>query len=292
MTLTLSMVLGKISHMPEPPKAAIQAINLLEDPSVPVAKAAEFISMDETLTAKLLRLSNSAYYGFQGRITTVNEAIVRLGVNVVKCSLYASMMESSGLKISPFFLELWRSALYTAMMSKDIGVMLNHPRKDLCFTAGLLCDLGQILMNEAAEKVYPDLVTAVRRNNANMAEIELEFYGFNHTHVGAKLAEVWQLPPVYENVIRFHHAVDDIKNRLLPEDHKLMMIVSTANVLSPLFSEDWTKVPLPFKTLKQMGLSAPNEVEFLQQLGMHKDCYQRDVTQISNAMFGAPAATR
>jgi len=291
MILTFETVLTNISHMPEPPKAAVQAINLLEDPTVPVVKAAEFISMDQILTAKLLRLSNSAYYGFQGKISTVNESIVRLGVNVVKCALYASMMETSGLKISPFFIELWKSALFTAMLSKDIGQMMNHPRKDICFTGGLLCDLGQILMNEAAEKNYPDIITAVRRKHACIAEIENELFGFNHSDVGAKLAEVWHLPPIYENVIRFHNRLHEVKTRILPEDFKLLLVISTANALSPLFCDDGHQASIEFEMLKEAGLNCHTESDFIEQISMQFERYNRDGINISNAMFGAVAAT-
>ena len=156
MSQALEEIIQKLGKIPEPPKAAIQAINMLEDSNTPVVKVSEFISLDETLTLKLLRLANSSYYGFHTKITTVKEAIVRLGVNVVKCSLYASMLEVSGMTQNAFFYELWKSSLFTAFLAKEIGMQLGYPRKDICFTAGLLVDIGQILLATGVNNVTPE----------------------------------------------------------------------------------------------------------------------------------------
>ncbi len=284
MAVTIDQILTKMDNMPEPPKASVQAVNMLEDPNVPISKVAEFISMDECLTAKLLKLSNSAFYGYSGKVTTIKEALMRIGTNTVKCSLYASMLELAGFRSDPFFIEMWKSALFTAFVSKDVGQRLNHPRVDLCFTGGLMCDIGQLLMNEFAPQVYGNLVSQVRKGGYDLVQAENQVFGFTHVQVGYKMADTWKLPVVYQNVIRFHHDPMASVNRVLPDDYKLIVAIHVANNLSPLFGEQNGKY-INMDAIQKAGLSLSKEV-IVNSLSGKFDLYYRDINNITNAMFG------
>ncbi len=284
MAVTIQQILEKMDKMPEPPKASVQAINMLEDPNVPIAKVAEFISMDECLTTKLLRLSNSAHYGFSGKVATAKEALMRIGTNIVKCSLYSSMLEGGGFTPGFFFIELWKSALFTAFVAKDVGERLSHPRVDLCFTGGLLCDVGQLLMNEFAPQVYANLVKEVRKANHDIIQAENQVFGFTHVQVGYKLADVWKLPVVYQNVIRYHHDPLLAYNKVLPDDYKIIVAIHVANNLSPLFG-DQSGQHLNMDAIKKAGLNLSQEI-IVKSLSQKFDIYYRDIGRITEAMFG------
>ena len=166
MPVTIDQILQKIDKMPEPPKASVQAVNMLEDPNVPIAKVAEFISMDECLTSKLLKLSNSAHYGFSGKISTVKEALMRIepissnALCTLPCWIWPGLNRASSLSncgnppcLPPWLPKMWENAWGTLSV-------------DLCFTGGLLCDIGQLLMNEFANQIYTNLVKEVRKGGA------------------------------------------------------------------------------------------------------------------------------
>jgi len=285
MAVTISQILEKMDQMPEPPKASIQAVNMLEDPNVPIAKVAEFISMDECLTSKLLKLSNSAHYGFSGKVATAKEALMRIGTNIVKCSLYSSMLEMGGFHPNIFFMELWKSALFTAFVAKDVGERLGHPRVDLCFTGGLLCDIGQLMMNEFATQIYANLITEVRKGGHDLVQAESQVFGFTHVQVGYKMADVWKLPVIYQNVIRYHHDPMMAHNKVLPDDFKIIIAIHVANILSPLFT-DQTGKEIQIEAVKKAGLNLSQEV-IVSSLKQKFDIYYRDIARITEAMFGS-----
>lgn len=286
MTVTIEQILTQIDNLPEPPKASIQAVNMLEDPNVPIARVAEFITLDESLTSKLLKLSNSALYGYSGKIYTVKEAMMRIGTNIVKCSLYSSMLESSGFKTSPFFLELWKSALFTAFVSKDMAAKLNHSRPDLCFTGGLMCDIGQLLLNEFSNQLYGNLIREVRKHNLDLVQAEHQVFGFNHVQVGYKIADLWKLPVIYQNVIRYHHDPVAAHKRVLPDDYKIIVAIHVANSLSPLFG-DQSGRNLAMEAISLAGVKASPE-SIVQNLMPKFPAYYRDIARITEGMFGSP----
>ncbi len=287
MSITIDQIIQKMDHLPEPPKASVQAVNMLEDPNVPIAKVAEFISMDECLTGKLLKLSNSAHYGYSGKVATAKEALMRIGTNIVKCSLYSSMLEMAGFNPNHFFMELWKSALFTAFVAKDVGERLGHSRVDLCFTGGLLCDVGQLMMNEFATQVYTNLAMQVRKGGYDIVQAENQVFGFTHVQVGYKIADLWKLPVIYQNVIRYHHDPIPTYNRVLPDDYKLIVAIHVANNLSPLFSDQSGK-HINMDAVKNAGLNLSREM-IVQSLSQKFDIYYRDIARITDSMFGAVA---
>lgn len=288
--ITLDSIIKNIEQLPEPPKASVQALNMLEDPKVSIAKVAEFISMEEVLTSKILRLANSAFYGFQGSVHTVGEAMMRVGTNVIKSTLYSSMVEVSKFKITPFFLTLWKSALFTAFAAKEIGGRLKISRSDLCFTGGLLCDLGQIAINEFVAEEYKKLVLESQKSGRFLTEAEYEAFKFTHVQVGLKLADAWKLPIVYQNVIRYHHDPLRAYMKVLKEDYKLIASVHVANNLSPYIT-DGSGEGIDRKVLQNAGYGYEPEI-LINSIRPKFELFTNDIERITEAMFGTSTAAR
>lgn len=288
MAVTIDQILQRIDKLPEPPKASLQAINMLEDPDVPIAKVAEFIGLDECLTSKLLRLSNSAHYGYSGKVSTAREALMRIGTNVVKCSLYSSMLEIAGFKYNPFFMEIWKAALFNAFVAKDAAELMGHPRPDICFTAGLLCDIGQLMMNEFSTQVYTNLVMEVRKGGYDLPQAEAQVFGFTHVQLGYKIADLWQLPLVYQNVIRYHHEPRIAYGKVLNDDYKVILAAHIATHLSPLYG-DQSGNEIAMEELRKVGISLSKE-DIVKRLSNKFDLYYRDIGRITESMFGPVAA--
>ncbi len=284
MSPKLEQILEKMDQMPEPPQAAVEAVNMLENPEIPVAKIAEFISMDECLTSKLLKISNLAHYGYSRQVATVKDALIRIGTNAVKCSLYSSMVEMAGFKHNLFFIELWKSALFTAFVAKDVGERLKYENVDLCFTAGLLCDVGQLMMNEFSTEVYASLVMEVKRSKFDIVHAENQVFGFTHVQVGYKLADLWKLPNLYKNVIRYHHDPMAAFGKILPDEFKLVVAIHVANNLSPLFS-DQSGHEINMTAVQRAGLNLDKAV-LIKSLAKKFDSHYREITRIQEAMFG------
>lgn len=280
----LQQLLQQLDTMPEPPRAAIQAVSMLEDPEVSVGRIAEYISMDECMTSKLLKLSNMAHYGSSRRVATVKDALIRMGTNTVRCALYSSMLEMAGFKPNFFFIELWKSALFTAFVAKDMGLRLAHPRPDLCFTAGLLCDVGQLIFNEFASDIYGNLVQEVLKGSLDLIEAENQVFGFTHVQLGYKMADLWKLPPMYRNTIRYHHQPMDAYGKVRPDEFKLVVAVHVANSLSPLFA-DPAGDSISLTAINKAGLHLPLDM-IIRGLSQRFDLYFRDISRMTDSMFG------
>ncbi len=194
------------------------------------------------------------------------------------------MLEMAGFKPNLFFVELWKSALFTAFVAKDVGERLAHPRVDLCFTAGLLCDVGQLMMNEFSTQVYTNLVREVRKNGYDLTQAENQVFGFTHVQVGYKIADLWKLPVTYQNVIRYHHDPQASFSKVLPDDYKIIMAVHVASDLSPLFG-DQSGRGIDMNAVKQAGLGISKEV-MVQALSQKFDNFYHDIARITESMFG------
>ena len=286
--ITLDHILKHIDNLPEPPKASVQALNMLEDPKVSIAKVADFISMEEVLTSKILRLANSAFYGFQGSVHTVGEAMMRLGTNVIKSTLYSSMLEASKFNVNPLFLTLWKSALFSAFMAKEVGTRLNINRSDLCFTGGLLCDLGQLPLCEFAREDYAPVIERARTTGQSLLDAEMETFNFHHPRVGLKLADTWKLPIVYQNVIRYHHDPQRAYMKVLKEDYKLIVAVHVANLISPYISDGSGNTIDP-TALSNAGYAYDKRM-LVESLAPKLDHINEDIERITDAMFGSNVA--
>lgn len=274
-----------MDSMPEPPKAALHAISMLEDPNVSVALISEFISLDQSLTTKVLKLSNRANYGSR-KVATVKDALVRIGTDDIKSLLYSSILQFSGIKTNPFFMELWKSALFTAFVAKEMGSLLHHSRSDLCFTGGLLCDIGQLLMNEFNTEVYTKLVKEVRRTKVNILEAENQVFGFTHIQVGYKVASTWNLPVMYRNAIRHHHNPLAMQHKVSEEQYKLIVAIHVANTLSPLFNKEQDGREISWPAIRRAGLYQISREDLLDSLQQKFSLYYQYIAYITEAMFG------
>jgi putative nucleotidyltransferase with HDIG domain len=200
------------------------------DPDASAIDLGQHIAADQSLSAIILRLVNSSYYGFYRQITSVSEAIVMLGfIEVRNLTLTATAFKTvEGASSKYDRVQLWRHALATAMAAEQCAKKFDV-RVEGAFESGLLHDIGKVIL----DLVYPDeFVAAVQRaheEEASIAEIEEATFGLNHATVGGILGEHWHLPPAVSDAIRYHHAPEDAG-----EEPVLAQITCLANYVSYL----------------------------------------------------------
>lgn len=237
--LSIQHILNRVDELPELPQIAFKAIQLLNDPDTDVGKLANVISSDQALTAKLLRLCNSAFYGLSRKVTTISEAVLIVGFSSIKSLILIISTQNSlnkgllGYKISPG--DFWRHSLATAEISKYLAEMIHFPEPEECFIAGLLHDIGKMVLNQFALPEVYKATNLCAKTQIPLHVAEKQTIGFDHTMVGGGLAEMWNFPHVLVNAIRQHHTV------LLEHDPKaplLSMIVALANVLVQMLEKD------------------------------------------------------
>lgn len=234
--LTLHNLIHRVDALPEVPQVAFRVIQLLNIPDTAVSQLAELIGADQALTAKLLRLCNSAYYGLSRKITTVSEAIMIVGFSAVKSMVLMITTQSTmnkgllGYKIKPG--EFWKHSLGTAESARLIARQCNDPREEESFTAGLIHDIGKMVLNQCALPEVYRATNLMQKENISIYAAEARILGFNHAEAGATLADRWKFPSLLVNAIRYHHDFT-----LVPEDN-LPFIIAVANVTSELLDHD------------------------------------------------------
>lgn len=193
-----------IKSLPTLPGIVAKLNVLMEDKSVPVEEIARLIATDQILAAKVLKMVNSASYGFPRRVSTVSHAIILLGVNVVKSLvLSASIFEM----MERHVLGLWEHSLGAGIAANVIAKRLGLPDPEEITTAALLHDIGKVIIKIELGDDYDQLTSVVNQKDIAMIEAERELFETDHTEVGELLGKAWLLPDKLVEPITCHHNV-------------------------------------------------------------------------------------
>lgn len=181
----------------------VEKLNLLVDsPDTSIGDVGKVISKDQVLSAKVLKLINSGFYGFPGRITTVTHALVLLGFNVVKglilsATVYDLMKEN--------MIGLWEHSLGTAVASGLIARRLGEPDPEEVATGGLLHDLGKVALGVQQPDLFTEVMEAVVARDCLVMEAEQHVLGVNHARIAYWLIDSWNLPSILTEAVIYHH---------------------------------------------------------------------------------------
>jgi HD-like signal output (HDOD) protein/GGDEF domain-containing protein len=192
--------------LPSLPAVAVRVVELTQRPDVALDELAATIQNDQALAAKVLKTVNSSFYGLRKRCSTINQALVMLGLSTVKSlalgfSLVSSVPRDTGDDFD--LIAYWRRGLYTAVAARCIADAAGKSWADEAFLGGLLQDIGMMAMHQALGRRYDELVAAAgphrRLGKAELSELDVQ-----HPDIGAMLAERWRLPPELVLPVRYH----------------------------------------------------------------------------------------
>lgn len=196
MRTELETTLLHCRNLPSPPSVAMQIIALAQDPNATLGAAAQLISVDPALSARLLRVANSPLYATRRRIDTLTQAMAMLGLNAT-LSLALGFSLIQGLRGHNGTAELqeriWRRSVLAAMASRLLGQQASLKRAESLMLAGLLQDIGRLALLQATPEEY-SLLCADADDNAALLAAERGRYDADHAEVGAWLARRWNLP--------------------------------------------------------------------------------------------------
>lgn len=191
--------------LPTLPGIITRLSSLAEDGKVSVDEMARVVTSDQVLSAKVLKLVNSPFYGFSGRISTVSKALILLGVNVVKSLAISSsifdIMEKN-------IVGLWEHSLGAAVAANIIPRELNLPEREEISTAALLHDIGKVIIKIKLEEDYDHLVNIIKEKELPMIDCERELFNIDHAEIGEWLGKSWLLPEKLIEPIACHHHVE------------------------------------------------------------------------------------
>lgn len=227
-TSVAEVILQDVSRLRALPAAATQAIQMLADPNVDIKRLGQVLQGDQVIASQILRYANSAYYGGRTPCTTVAEGIVRIGINQLKSVLYAVaaggplMARLSGYQMKDN--ELFRHSFVVATTARRLAALINYPSPEEAYAAGLLHDIGKLLLDRHLQPRYPAMIADIKQG-FTIIEVEERHLRTDHATIGGLMAERWTYPTALVNAIRYHHAPT------LAQQPQLAALVNLTNIL-------------------------------------------------------------
>jgi HD-like signal output (HDOD) protein len=205
---TLKTLVQKITDLPTLPSMMATITRLMQDPRTSAEELGRAIATDPALVSKVLKLVNSAFYGFPGRISTITQAIVILGFSTIRnVVLTTSVLKVFGNSRSPGFdVEyFWEHSLLTGAIAKSLAMEKDLPFTEETFIAGLLHDMGRMVLSQRLTPEFERVVAFKEKAGVPLLQAEKAVLGLTHGEVGGWLARKWNLPLPFVDVMRYHH---------------------------------------------------------------------------------------
>jgi putative nucleotidyltransferase with HDIG domain len=221
----LSELLDKISMLPAMPTTTQKLLEVLNNPSAGAKELSKVITLDPAITAQVLRLANSAYYGQGGKVSDVTKAVILIGFAEISHALMALSLASLFVrKDAPEIIDrvaFWEHALSCSVIAGQLARRAAVEDPNQVIVAGLLHDLGKLVMAYFLPEDYAGILRRAAAERRATRDVEREVLGNNHALLGEALAMRWKLPLEISQCIRYHHVPLSVENL----DHATVALV-------------------------------------------------------------------
>jgi len=229
--------LNTIKDIPTLPTIVFELNQHLRNPETSIATISETIERDQAMALKILKLVNSAFYGFKSRVSDVRHAVVLLGFNAVR-NVVVSVSIINALPKNILFQDFemdafWKHSLAVAVTSKNIAQKAGGDSPDNCFVGGLLHDVGKVIMAQYFQDLFVKVWTCMQKECLSFFEAEQQELPIDHARIGAHLAGRWALPEGLIDAIRWHQ---DYRPEI--PNANFVMIIYLANTLVNSYDEN------------------------------------------------------
>ena len=205
-------IIESIDALPPVPVAMTRMARALSDPETDVREIVKIIQYEPGLTASILKMANSAYFGSMQAIGSIRLAVARLGLEQIFRLVVVSSVNStlqrplSGYDLPPG--ELWRHSVAAALATQYLAEEIGLKNVEMAFTAALLHDIGKLVIGNYLDVDFLAIEKVACEKGASFEEAEREVLGADHAQIGATVLEKWNLPPQIVAGVRWHHNPD------------------------------------------------------------------------------------
>lgn len=214
------------------PEITIKVNEMVDDPKCSATHIGKVIDKDAALTARLLKIVNSAFYRFPTRIETVSRAITIIGYRELRDLVFAATVAGIFERISNDLINLddfWRHGIYSGILSRLIAGKCQVLHAERLFVAGLMHDIGQLVISYKLPKLMRTILDTSAKEGIPVYEAERQILGFTHAEVGAELMRMWQFPKSQQDVARYHHNPAAAEENILEVN-----VVYLANIIAQI----------------------------------------------------------
>jgi HD-like signal output (HDOD) protein len=205
----LRLLVNRCSVLPSVPALYSEIVEILQDPEADVETVGAIMVKDVAMTAKILKLVNSAFFGLGNEISSPGEAVAYLGTDTIKSLILVTHAFSNAvIRVDGFSMEsLWTHSLEVSNAAKAVAFYEGAEKKliDEAFAAGLLHDVGKLVFAVNLPQEYQQAISLAREKKFSLADAEKQIFGANHADVGAYLLGLWGLPVPVVEAIALHH---------------------------------------------------------------------------------------
>ncbi|MCB2181793.1 MAG: HDOD domain-containing protein [Desulfobulbaceae bacterium] len=245
-------LLDKVGDLPTLPTIANQ-INLeMQKNSLTAKSLGKIISTDTSLSAKVLRVANSAFYGLPREVTSLDKAVMVIGFDAVKNIALSISIFSLFEKEGDSFVDvsgLWLHSIGCGVSAKNIVEVGSKQLGDDAFLMGILHDIGKVVLISKLPDDMKKVIDLMTNKEMNQRQAELEIFGFSHDRVGSLLLQNWNFPPTIVQTVKFHHKIEFNEKNM--DEHIPLLIHSLfignqiAKILGLGLSTDMERVNIP-----------------------------------------------
>jgi putative nucleotidyltransferase with HDIG domain len=253
-----------VSTLVSLPEVCMQVNDLVDDPNSSAAAIGKVISQDPGLTTRLLKIANSSFYHFPSKIETVSRAVTIIGTRELRFLVLATSSVRSFDNLPNDLVDMsafWRHSVYTGVIARILAGHCNVLHKERLFVAGLLHDVGHLVMYNKIPELVRVMFHRVKVTGEPLYEAEREVFDTDHGEVGEALLKLWRLPQSLQEVVRHHHEPEKAEQFRLET-----AIVHMANSLAMLAEMGTTSLaegpPVSDLAWQLTGVS-PDQVESL-----------------------------
>ena len=232
MSHNIEYIVSQIRELPTLPDSVAEITRKMSDPNVNAREIGLLISRDLSISSKVLKTVNSVRYGFKRQIKDINSAIVGLGFDAVRdLALSIAVFDSLDHKGQSGVFDrilFWEHSLGVAVASEAIGSMVRYPNPNELFLAGLLHDIGKVILDIYIPEDFEKAVDMANEESILLVTAEKEVFGFTHCDAGLALAQKWNIPENLREAIGCHHNPSPIMANI---DFNMTAIVHLADIL-------------------------------------------------------------
>ncbi|MBW2430416.1 MAG: HDOD domain-containing protein [Deltaproteobacteria bacterium] len=225
----INRIMAQVKAFPGMPATSAKLLTLLKDPECSADQIEEVLKYDPGLTANILKLTNSAYFGIPTKVSSVKQAVVLLGwkrlLQLVMTMCMSTVMNKTVVGYDLPRGELWRHSVTVSVAAELVLKALKIPAADEVFTAALLHDVGKLVLGDFVQDELHQIEAMVSKGIA-FEVAEFIVLGTDHAYIGARILEKWSFPENLVKAVNWHHDPESCENHCTFSD-----IVHVANIL-------------------------------------------------------------